>query len=331
MSEVRTPEIKKLHVLIDCDPGADDVFAILWLLINHKFTNLPLKVVGITTVWGNVAADKTYANAFRLCEFLGIHDIPVGKDHRQIDAQDAAHIHGNDGIGNLSELLPPVELPTDAKDSVDMIIEAIEKYGKDLAILVTGPMTNMALAEERKPWILSQCRKIIAMGGAINIHGNITPVSEFNIFYDAPSAAKVFSSTNNIILAPLDITTSMVFTEEDMENCFKSINNSTKQDFVRRLTQFTIGTNMMFRETAYEKWFFVHDAHTVWLLLYPHIYKGTFYNVIVETKGEFTNGQTIVDTRNGARTESNCYVAIEFNKSLFLEAMTEDFKQFDFN
>ncbi|MBP6086057.1 nucleoside hydrolase [Patescibacteria group bacterium] len=77
--------------------------------------------------------------------------MPVGKDHRQIVSQDASHIHGNDGIGNLSEMLPPVQLPAEEKDSVDMIINAIETYGKELVILVTGPMTNIALAEERKP------------------------------------------------------------------------------------------------------------------------------------------------------------------------------------
>ena len=145
-------------------------------------------------------------------------------------------------------------------------------------------MTNIALAEERKPGILSKCRKIIAMGGAVDIHGNITPVAEFNVFYDAGSAYKVFNATKNIMLLPLDLTTSMVFSEADMENCFKNVNQSAKKDFLRALTKFTIGTNMMFRETAYEKGFFVHDAHTVGMLLYPHIYKGTFYQVNVETK-----------------------------------------------
>jgi inosine-uridine nucleoside N-ribohydrolase len=100
---------------------------------------------------------------------------------------------------------------------------------------------------------------------------------------------------------------------------------------MRALTKFTIGTNTMFRETAYEKWFYVHDAHTVWLLLYPHIYKWTFHQVNVETQGEYTKGETVVDTRNHARTEVNTYVATEFNKALFLEAISEDFKQFDFS
>ncbi len=322
---------KILPVLIDCDPGADDVFALLWLLINHQFAHLPMKVVGITTVGGNVSADKTYANALRMCQFVGANDIPVGKDHRQIVSQDASHIHGADGIGNLSSMLPEVILPAAEKDSVDMIIDAIHTYGSELAILVTGPMTNMALAEVREPGILSKCKKIIAMGGAIKVNGNITPSAEFNIAYDAESAAAVFNATKNIILVPLDLTTQMVFTDEDLENCFKNVNHDKKQEFMRALTKFTIGTNMMFRETAYDRGFFVHDAHTVGMLLYPHIYKGTFYDVHVETKGELTKGETVVDVRNHPRTEVNSYVALEFDKRLFMEAMTEDFKQFNFS
>lgn len=34
-------------------------------------------------------------------------------------------------------MLPPVQLPEKELDSVEMIIEAIEKYGDELAILAT--------------------------------------------------------------------------------------------------------------------------------------------------------------------------------------------------
>ena len=61
------------------------------------------------------------------------------------------------------------------------------------------------------------------------------------------------NSTKNIMLIPLDLTTQMVFTDADMENCFKNINHATKEEFMRALTKFTTGTNTMFRETAYDK------------------------------------------------------------------------------
>jgi purine nucleosidase len=58
----------------------------------------------------------------------------------------------------------------------------------------------------------------------------------------------------------------------------------------------------MFRETAYRDGFFVHDAHTVGFLMYPHLYKGSLVDLKVETVGEFTKGQTVIDRRNHSRT-----------------------------
>lgn len=284
---------KNLKVLIDCDPGADDVFALLWLLINHKHSKIPMEIVGITTVGGNVSADATYQNALRMAQFVWATEIPVGKDHHKITAEDAAHIHGSDGIGNLSKMLPPVQLPEKELDSVEMIIEAIEKYGDELAILATWPLTNLAIAEERSPGILEKAKKIIAMGGAVNAQGNVTAVAEFNISYDPESAAKVFAATDNMMLLPLDLTTSLAFTEDNMYSAFKEFKNTAKQNFLVELTKFIIGTNMEYRETAYKKWFFIHDAHTVGLLLYPHLYKWAFMQVYVETQGEYTKWQTV--------------------------------------
>ena len=87
---------EKVRLLVDCDPGADDVFALLWLLIQHKFAEIPLEIVGITTVGGNVAADKTYENVLRICAMVDEQRIPIGKDHRQIVSEDASYIHGKD-------------------------------------------------------------------------------------------------------------------------------------------------------------------------------------------------------------------------------------------
>jgi len=164
----------------------------------------------------------------------------------------------------------------------------------------------------------------------MQMHGNITPVAEFNIAYDPDSAKIVFGATENIMLLPLDLTTSMVFDEKDLSQCFAEINHGTKQEFMRKLTDFVIRSNMQFRETGYEHGFYVHDAHTVGLLLYPHLYTGSFQQVMIETKGEYTNGQTIVDQRNIARTSTNAFVAMSFDKGMFLEALTQDLRQFNF-
>jgi len=60
-------------------------------------------------------------------------------------------------------MLVSPSLPEHELDSVDMIVQAIQTYGSDLTILATGPLTNLALAQQRVPGILTQCKKIIAM------------------------------------------------------------------------------------------------------------------------------------------------------------------------
>ena len=79
-----------------------------------------------------------------------------------------------------------------------------------------------------------------------------------------------------------------------------------------------------------DRGFYVHDANTVGFLLYPHIYSGTYFKVDIETKGEYTKGTTVVDARNFPKTDVNAFVVLDMKKDWFLEAMTEDFKDFDF-
>lgn len=323
--------MKNLPFLIDCDPGADDVFALLWALVLHNKRDTPLSLKAITTMWGNVSADLTYANAIRMCDFANTKDIPIGKDMRPVLwSGDASHIHGNDGIGGLSHLLPPVQLPSQSLDSVDLIISTI-KGNPWLIILATGPLTNLAAAERKEPGILSQCQYIIAMGGASKVGGNVTPVAEFNVWYDPTSAYEVVKACNNLIMIPLDVTTSFVYTPQETEAIIWEVNHGKKAEFMRELTDFVISTNRKFRETHYKNGFFVHDAHTVWFLAYPHLYKWSFVDLAVETVGEHTKGQTIVDRRNHSRTwVSKVLFMTDVDKNGLLEALTEDMKEFDF-
>ena len=328
--------MKSFPILIDCDPGADDTFALLWALTLHSKDNNPLQIKAITTSGGNVSADKTYLNAHRMCQFVKVNNIPIGKDLRPITSKgDASHIHGNDGIGNLSRLLPDatksINFPVTPLDSMALLIQTI-KENPGLIILATGPMTNFAAAEQQEPGILNQCRSIIAMGGVSKIWGNVTPVAEFNIRYDAPAAQYVSTHCENLVMIPLDVTTSFVYSPLETEHILWQINHSEKAEFLRQLTVFTIGTNKMFRETAYKDGFFVHDAHTVGFLMYPHLYKGSLVDLNVETVGEYTRGQTVIDRRNHSRTGFHKTMWItDVDKMWFLEAMIEDLKQFDFS
>ena len=85
---------------------------------------------------------------------------------------------------------------------------------------------------------------------------------------------------------------------------------------------------MAFRETAGLEGFLVHDASVVAMLVYPHLFSGQFLPVRVETKGEYTRGQTVTDLRNIAHPSTHTFVVKNVNCDRFMEAMVQDFLSF---
>ncbi|WP_205914779.1 nucleoside hydrolase, partial [Pseudomonas viridiflava] len=65
--------VEKRDVIIDTDPGADDVVALLLALASPE----ELNVMAITTVAGNVRLDKTSRNARLAREWAGREEVPV--------------------------------------------------------------------------------------------------------------------------------------------------------------------------------------------------------------------------------------------------------------
>ena len=61
--------MEKKKVILDCDPGHDDAFAIM-LAVQH------LDVLGITTIGGNCTLENVTKNALKVLEVLGRTDIP---------------------------------------------------------------------------------------------------------------------------------------------------------------------------------------------------------------------------------------------------------------
>ena len=84
-------------MIIDTDPGADDVVALLLAMASPE----DLNIRAITTVAGNVRLDKTSRNARLAREWAGREDIPVyagaGRPlvRKPIYADD---IHGREGL-----------------------------------------------------------------------------------------------------------------------------------------------------------------------------------------------------------------------------------------
>jgi len=87
-----------------------------------------------------------------------------------------------------------------------------------------------------------------------------------------------------------------------------------------------ISTKVGYRQTEGVNGFLVHDAATLAYLFYPETLLFRRAEVSVETKGEFSSGQTLIDSRHGAKTEANAWVALEVDQPNLLAILTEDFK-----
>jgi inosine-uridine nucleoside N-ribohydrolase len=315
------------HVIIDCDPGADDFFALIWALGLHK--RWTIKILAITTTGGNVWAETTYKNALRACEFMDVLDVPVGKSDVVVESSDASHIHGIDGLGNASKHLPRVKIPKISLSS-DELLEKYLKKDHTAQVLTFGPLTNIARLLENNA---VEPSRIISMGGAVRVPGNVTPVAEFNISYDPEAADQVFTNIHHSVLLPLDVTNQLIFTRNEMNTIIAPLRKGDKNDlkrakFLEELTLHTFETNMAFRETAGIEWFLVHDASVIAMLIYPHLFHGQFLPIRVEKKGEFTRGQVVTDLRNVAQPSMHTFVVTDVDRDRFMEAMVQDFLSF---
>jgi len=86
------------------------------------------------------------------------------------------------------------------------MMKSLVRYDGVLEIVCLGPLTNLALIEQRKPGILRRAKRIYVMGGLVSLPGNVTPVSEYNIWADPEAAAIVLKSNATITMIGWDTT-----------------------------------------------------------------------------------------------------------------------------
>ncbi|SIT68184.1 nucleoside hydrolase [Microbacterium sp. RU33B] len=201
-----------IPVYVDCDTGIDDALALAYLLAEPR-----VRIVGIGTVSGNVAADRAATNTIALLEAAGRVDIPVAiGEHHPIAgtfAGGAPHVHGHDGVGGFG--LTAEHFAPDTRTAVELMTDLAHAHRRQLRVLALGPLTNLARFAESCPEEVEHVSRVIVMGGAFAHRGNVTPVAEANIHNDPEAAHRVFSTRWSIDVVPLDVTMHHVLTEAD--------------------------------------------------------------------------------------------------------------------
>ena len=116
-------------IIIDCDPGQDDAIAILMAIASDC-----LKILGITTVAGNVDGEQTYINAMKVCAIAGRNDINVYKGSMyplKKKLIEARHIHGDTGLTSTANI---DGIHRESLGAVDFIINTLLKSKEKITI-----------------------------------------------------------------------------------------------------------------------------------------------------------------------------------------------------
>ncbi len=273
-------------VIIDTDPGADDAMAILLALNSPE-----LDVKALTVVPGNVTAKQGLENALKLVSLANRCDVPVagGAQHPLFQKLITAELwHGANGLGNIE--LPPPKCQADSRFAPDLIIELVHKYPNEITLLPVGPETNIALAASKDPSIVPLVKEVIVMGGSIS-GGNVNASAEANIYNDPEAAQIVFNAGWPLTMVGLDVGDRTLFTSAHLAQLQKT--RGPQNDFAVALLKFMV--DLWGRGTGGAA---MYDPLAVGVAIDPSLVTTQNMRVDVETRGEFTRGETVANRHN---------------------------------
>ena len=207
------------------------------------------------------------------------------------DAVRATSFHGKDGLGDSH--LPISRIRPAEKTALDTILEALaESKRRELAIICTGPLTNIAALLTSFPESANMIKELVIMGGAYGVTeygvGNVTPVAEFNIYADPEAAKIVFESGVPLEAVGLDVT---MIPKNQLTLTEYAVVKKSKG----RVAAFA--ATILNKNIHRHRIFALHDPMTVATKVRPSLFKFANYKGQVEIKGEITMGMTIADRR----------------------------------
>src|SRR6478672_9907538 len=272
------------RVIIDTDPGVDDAMAILLALNSPE-----LKVEALTVVPGNVDGRQGLENALKLTSLAGRCDVVVagGAQHplnqKLITAQ---FWHGKNGLAGVE--LPASKCKADSRFGRDLIIELVHQYRHEITLIPVGPLTNIALAVSKDPSMVPLVKNIVIMGGSIT-GGNVNGAAEANIYNDPEAAAIVFNAGWMVTMIGSDVGERTLMTRKDLAQL--QVAHGPESDFVAKLADFYLARS---EKSGYQG-AAMYDPLAVATAIDPTLVTLKDMHVDVETRGEFTRGETVAN------------------------------------
>ncbi len=250
-------------IIIDTDPGIDDAMA-----IHQAFADIRLKVVGLTTIFGNVYVDQATRNSLWLKEH-GAYNCAVASGAESPTFQEmntpSSHVHGEQGFGEITEIYPIGK--ADPRPAHIYLSETIRANSGKIILCPIGPLSNIARLLDYDPEIINHLQKLVIMGGAVNVPGNVTSYAEANFWNDPHAADKVLRANWEIDLIGLDVTSNIQFSPDVFAQGAK--NSPRIGGFIRDISKFYIN---FYEQVIGKSVCMIHDPAAILAITDPDIF-----------------------------------------------------------
>jgi len=275
-------------IILDTDPGSDDALAMMLALNSPE-----LDVRAIIVVPGNVTASQGLENALRMVTLANRCDIPVaaGAQHPLFQKLITAEFwHGKNGLADVE--LPASKCKVDSRFGPDLIIQLVHAAPHEITLVPVGPLTNIALAVEKDPSIVPLVKEVILMGGSIS-SGNVNAAAEANIYNDPEAAQIVFQAGWPLTMVGLDVGDKTLLSQKYLDQLGQT--HGPVNDFIYSVAKYLINRSAQFGWPGTP----MYDPLAVGVAIDATLVKSPEMHVDVETRGEFTRGETVAN-RHGA-------------------------------
>lgn len=301
----------KKPIIIDCDPGLDDVVTLVMGAVMEE-----VDIRAITTVAGNQTLEVVTDNTLRVLDYMEkSYPVSMGCETPMVRPLiTAEEVHGQNGMDGL-RLPEPCRMPTSRK-AVDVMAQVLQESKEPVTLLAIGPLTNIAMLLRTHPELTWRIEGISIMGGAIQ-GGNKTPAAEFNIYVDPEAADIVFRSGIPITMAGLNVTHRATVFPEDVQR-LRALENP-----VATMCATLIESMMRYHRRFGSKGCHLHDPVALLAITHPHLFTAEDYYVAVETQGEHTRGATVVDVHHRLGMPPNAKVLLDINRDAFVDLLVD--------
>lgn len=272
----------KVPVILDCDPGTDDAFAVLLALASPE-----LELLAVTVAGGDVGLDRTLENALGLVALAG-SPVPVfaGADRALLGSfTSEVRVHGVDGLGGIAL---PAHGPAAPGHAADAIRDLLRRAVRPVTLVSVAPVTNLALALATEPALASKVERIVLMSGAW-AEGNATPAAEFNALNDPEALAIVLACGRPVVLATLELTAQALCTPARLATLRAAGSGRCLQAVCDIQATVPLSRRYNGRGAA------LHDPCAVAWLLRPELFTARDVSVEIELGPGPSRGRTLVD------------------------------------